>query len=325
MPRPRRVLGDEHAAGLAEAVAELHVLAEAQRGVPAAGRVEQVAGQREGRADEGAEGARAGLGEVVGTPPHPLDPLVRLGGVPVPEGRDLAGGHLVAGGRRVLREQPLGVDEALGAGHHGVVDLVQPAQLGLEVVGPQQHVGVDEVEELALARPPGDLAGAGAAPALLDADDPGVVGDDLGQRHRRGAAVVGDHDLDEVRGVGLRGQAGEHVRQGAVGVVRRDDDRDGPGRRPRPDRGRREDAPLVAAYDGLVAAGGHGLAHGRSRSSTSSSRLAWKPVHSRSTMPSLRKESASTCQVCWPEASAAQDVAQAVGAVDPAAGGLDRR
>ncbi len=260
---------------------------------------------------------------LVGTPPHPLDPLVRLGGVPVPEGRDLAGGHLLAGRRRVLRQQPLGVDEALGAGDHGVVDLVQPAQLGLEVVGPQQHVGVDEVEELALARPPGDLAGTGAAPALLDADDAGVVGDDLGQHDGRGAAVVGDHDLHEVRGIGLSGQAGEHVRQGAVRVVRRDDDRDGPRRGPRPDRGRREDVPLVAAYDGLVAAGGHGQGHGRSRSSTSSSRLAWKPVHSRSTMPSLRKESASDLPGVLARREAAEDVAQAVGAVDPAAGGLD--
>ena len=225
VPRPRGVLGDQDAAGLAEAVAELHVLAEAHRGVPAAGRVEQVAGQREGRADEGAEGARAGLGEVVGTPPHALDPLVRLGLVPVPERGDLAGGDLVAGGRRVLGEQPLGVDEALGARDHGVVDLVQPAQLGLEVVGPQQHVGVDEVEELALARPARDLAGAGAAPALLDADDAGVVGHHRGQLHRRGAAVVGDHHLHEVRRVGLRGQAGEHVRQGAVRSCR-------PGRRP---------------------------------------------------------------------------------------------
>ena len=86
---------------------------------------------------------------------------------------------------------------------------------------------------------------------------------------------------------------------------------------------RREDAPLVAAYDGLVAAGGHGLAHGRSRSSASSSRLAWKPVHSRSTMPSLRKESASTCHVWLAGGEAAQHVAEAVGAVDPAAGRLD--
>src|SRR5699024_6630950 len=93
-----------------------------------------------------------------------------------------------------------------------------------------------------------------AAPAvthLVDADDAGVLGDELAELDRLlAAAVVEDDDLEEMLGVVLRGEGGERELE-RLRLVRRDDDGHRHGRLPVVGEGSVENiAPPVAGDDG---------------------------------------------------------------------------
>jgi hypothetical protein len=101
-----------------------------------------------------------------------------------------------------------------------------------------------------------EVTGVGAAPALLDLQDPGVVGAHLGQlqgRHPCVDAVVDDDQLEQVLGVGLSGQPGEHEGQRAMGAIGRHHDADVEVRLPGPEGRHEQGTPLVAAYPRLRA------------------------------------------------------------------------
>ena len=256
VPGPGLAVGQEHRARLAEAVAQRDVLAELEAGVHAAGLAVEVAGQRRGRTDVDAAGARADGAQVVEARVVALDPLVRLEHVGREVLRHPVGGHGVAHlGRRDAVERSR-VDEPLVAQHHGVVDLVVPAQLGLDVLAARQHVGVEPVDDVAVGEPGAEGARVGAAPALLDLHDARVVGAHLRQHQRllpRVRAVVDDDQLDEVARVGLGREPGQHVRQRPVGAVRRHHDADVEVRLPGPEGRHEQGTPLVAAYPRLRA------------------------------------------------------------------------
>ena len=203
-----------------------------------------------------AAGARADGAQVVVPGVVALDPVVRLEQVGGEVLVHPVGGHGVADlGRRDSLERRR-VDEPLVAQHHGVVDLVVPAQLGLDVLAAGQHVGVEPVDDVALGQAGAEVAGVGAAPPLLDPHDARVVGAHLGQLERLLAgvrAVVDDDQLEEVAGVGLRGQAGQHVGQRAVGAVRRHHDAHVEVRLPQAEGRHEQGTPLVAAYPRLRA------------------------------------------------------------------------
>ncbi len=260
-------------------------------------------GHRAGHADVEALRARAGGAEVVGLGPVVLDPLVPLVLLPGEEVAGAARRHPVAYDGGVQVEERRGVDEELVATGDGVVDEVVPARVCLDLLAVGEHVGVVPVEDVALRGERAEVARVGATPAVLDPDQPRVVGTDLGELLRRRALVVDDDDLEQVRGIGLRGEAGEHVGKGALVVEGRDDDGHRQCRLPVTEGRRREAAPVVVAHHWLRS---HLAAHppsapaasGRSSGSTSSARLGWKPCHSEATMSGRRNSSSSRTQVC---------------------------
>ena len=201
---------------------------------------------------------------------------------------------MVVGGLHV--DEPVGgVDEELVAEDHGVVDQVVPAQLRLHLVVVQQHVGVEPVQDVALGVLRAQGAGVRAAPGLRGAQHVGVLGPQLGQHQRRVAAVVDHHDLEQVGGVGLRGETGQAVGQGRLGVVRRDHHGHGQAWLPGADHRRLERAPLVPPDPGLLGLPAHlgdssrVVRAGRSVGSSSSRGLGLKPRHCCQDRPRLTK------------------------------------
>ncbi len=121
-----------------------------------------------------------------------------------------------------------------GSDHDQVVGLVMPGGMGRHQVPIRQAVGVDEHEHVGVGVTGGEIAGlAGPVSVVLppvDADLEPVPE----RRHRRLhlliGAVVTDHDLHQVTGVGLSGQGGDGADQEVDPVVDRHAHRHPPGR-----------------------------------------------------------------------------------------------
>ena len=264
MPAAGGPLGHEDRADLGQPVTEADVLAQPEIGVHAVRLEVERPVQRGGRAHVGAQRVGTRPAQVVGALVDVLDPVPLLL-LTLEQLADPVEGDPVAHLLRSHGEHGRRVDEPLVPEHHCVVDDVVPAQLGLEVLALDEHVGVQPVDYLALGGQGPGVAGVRAAPALLDAGDAGVLRTDVGQLHQA-RAVVGDDDLEQVRGIGLRGQPGEHGGQQAAGVVRRDHHRHAERGLPGAEVRHGQVAPVVAADARLVG-------HGASLSSWSSS--AW--------------------------------------------------
>ncbi|GAB3964518.1 hypothetical protein GCM10027615_07370 [Plantactinospora veratri] len=209
MPAPGPGFGHEDRTRLGQPVTELGVLAEPQFGVEPAGLGVEAARQCGGGADVRPEVQVVAAPELVGVGDQAFDVLVRLGVVEPEEPVDGAGraalGDLFRGG-------PAGVHEALVAeGHHLVADVL-PAGLRGHVLGEDDHVGVEPVQDLAVAARRADVQRGRPAPAVTvvgDPEQPAVVGTDRGQDQRRVAAVVDHHHLQQPRRVRLGAQRGQ--------------------------------------------------------------------------------------------------------------------
>ncbi len=222
------------------------------------------------RADVGAECVRAGLAQLVGAFVDLLDPVVRLARVTreqlahpvgVDERADLCGAPRENGGR---------VDEPLVAQHDRVVE-----QRGASAAAPRRR---SRSTSMSASNQCSTSPSAASAPVwhALARPQPSVTrttrvrsGRTSGSVEEPGA-VVGDDDLEQLRGIGLGREAGEHGRQQPAGVVGRDHDRDAQRGLPgAADIGHGQGSPVVAADPRLV---GHGASLSSSiRSSVSSS------------------------------------------------------
>lgn len=240
------------APSLGQPVAELGVLAQSQFRVESAGGEVQGAGQRGGRTDVGPEVEVVTAPELVGVVDQLLDVVVRLGvlhPVELVEGA----GHAPLGD--LLRRREVARHEPLVTESDGLFGDVVPANLGLDVLREDDHVGVQPVQDVAAAVHRADVQGVGPAPTgrvLRHPDDPAVGRPDLRQFQRRLAAVVGHYHFEQVLWVRLVAQRGQGEVERLLAVVCGNDNRDRPRRLPFANFAWLERAPIVTDQPDLM-------------------------------------------------------------------------